>query len=40
MDLGRVLRILTDVPATVPPERDPAPAAEPDPAEEPAPSQQ
>lgn len=39
MDLGRVLRILTNVPATVPPERDPVPAAEPAPAEEPAPSQ-
>jgi hypothetical protein len=32
MDLGRILRILTDVPATVPPEREPAaPASEPAP---------
>lgn len=38
MDLGRILRILTDVPASVPPEREPAPASEPAPAEEPTPS--
>lgn len=37
MDLGRILRVLTDVPATVPPERDPAPApSQPAPAKEPA----
>ena len=32
MELGRILRILTDVPATVPAEREPAaPASEPAP---------
>lgn len=34
MDLGRILRILTDVPATVPAERDPAsPPSQPAPIE-------
>jgi len=38
MDLGRILRVLTDVPATVPPERDPARApAQPEPVKDPAP---
>jgi len=38
MDLGRILRILTDVPATAPAEREPAQApSRPAPAEEPAP---
>jgi hypothetical protein len=37
MDLGRILRILTDVPATVPAEREPAAAPnDPVPAGEPA----
>jgi len=39
MDLGRILRILTDVPATIPAEREPVPAAkEPAPAGDPTPS--
>jgi len=38
MDLGRLLRILTDVPATVPAEREPAQTpSQPAPAKEPAP---
>lgn len=38
MDLGRILRVLVDVPATLPAERDPAPPpAEPAPAQQPAP---
>jgi hypothetical protein len=37
MDLGRILRILTDVPTTVPAEREPAQApSRPEPAKEPA----
>ena len=38
MDLGRILRVLTDVPAGVPAEREPAQApSQPAPAKEPAP---
>ena len=37
MDLGRILRVLTDVPATVPAEQDPAtPQSEPAPLAPPA----
>jgi hypothetical protein len=37
MDLGRILRILVDVPATLPAERDPVPPPpEPTPAKQPA----
>jgi hypothetical protein len=38
MDLGRILRVLTDVPASVPAEREPMPTpGQPAPAKEPAP---
>jgi hypothetical protein len=37
MDLGRILRVLTDVPATAPAEREPAHApSQPTPTKEPA----